>query len=342
MCNFIEKTTYLFVWKYRLLKKSKKTMHFYFNLYFYKYLVIKKHIFMRTLILFSTIVFFSLLTISNIQAQNKSKKETVTITTLDGNIYTGKILKQTEKTIRIKTTSAGVLTIKKKKIKSIDFDPSSSSSNAVSQYRSYPSKYFLGTSGYNLKKGEGYYGNTWIFFNEINYGITDNLSIGAGTIPLFIFNGAPTPVWLKTKVSLPIVKNKINISGGAMAGAIIGEEFYSDNTFLWLYSAGTLGSKEKNISFSINFIYGGGGWSPALFTLSGKYKVSHRTYLLTDNYLSFDTNGLGDGIFSFLGARTAFKGISLDYGGIVPIGAGIFDVGIYIVPYLGIKIGFGR
>jgi hypothetical protein len=31
-------------------------------------------------------------------------------------------------------------------------------------------------------------------YNQVNYGITDNLTLGGGIVPLFLFAGAPTPV----------------------------------------------------------------------------------------------------------------------------------------------------
>lgn len=294
--------------------------------------------------LFSILLIFQ----SNISVFGQEKKhikKTIAITTVDGNVYIGKLLKETDKTIRIKTESAGNITIKKKKIKSIDFDYIQSNKTGIKlkkskAFRDYSYRYFLGTSGYNLKKGEGYYANTMLFYNDFNYGLSNYFSIGAGTIPLFLFNGAPTPIWIKTKVSTPLVKNKFNVGGGAMFGTVIGEDIDFEGIPIWLYAVGTLGSKNNNITLSVNYVYGGGGeWIPAFFTLSGKYKISSRTFLMGDSYFSY--GGYDDGFITLLGGRTMFRGITLDYGGIIPI-FGDFDFGLYIFPYLGIKLGFGK
>ncbi len=276
--------------------------------------------------------------------EKRHAKKTIAVTTVDGNVYIGKLLKETDKIIRIRTESAGNITIKKKKIKTIDFDyipgfKSEVKTKNGKAYKDYPSRYFMGTSGYNLKKGEGYYANTMLFYNEFNYGLSNYFSMGAGTIPLFLFNGAPTPVWIKTKVSAPVVKNKFNISGGAMFGTVIGVDADIEGVPTWLYAAGTIGSRDNNITLSVNYIHGGGEWSPALFSLSGKYKITSRTFLMADSYFSYgDFEG---GFITLIGGRTMFRGITLDYGGIIPL-AGDFDFGLYVFPYLGIKIGFGR
>lgn len=277
--------------------------------------------------------------------KHRQAKRTIAVRTYDGNFYTGKLLKETAKIIRIKTESAGNITIKKKKIKSIDFDYNPDKKPEVKSkdskgLKDYPSRYFLGTSGYNLKKGEGYYANSMLFFNEFNYGLSDYFSIGAGTIPLFLFDGAPTPVWLKTKISFPFVENKVNVSGGVMAGTAIGLDDI-EVVPTWLYAAGTFGSRDNNVTFSLNYIYDReGGWSPAIFSLSGKYKITSKTFLMEDSYFIIDE--FNSAFISLVGFRTMFKGVTLDYGGTIPIAGDIIDFDLYVIPYLGIKIGFGR
>ncbi len=291
----------------------------------------------------SVLMFFSFNNFVNAQGKKHIKK-TIAITTNDGNIFIGKLLKETNKIIRIKTKSAGNITIKKNNIRSIDFNYTQGSSikneiKTTNKYKDYPSRYFLGTSGYNLKKGEGYYANTWVFINELNYGITDYFSAGVGVVPLFLFAGTPSPVWLKTKFSYPVLKDKLNVSGGIMAGAVIGLDIdFTVPTFF--YAAATVGNRNNNITLSFNYGYVEGEFSPGLYTLSGKYKVSRRTFLMTDNYFILD-NETDFTSLSMFGARTMFKGLTLDYGAILPIGEFI-DSDIYIYPYLGIKIGLGK
>ncbi len=42
-----------------------------------------------------------------------------------------------------------------------------------SDFKSIPSDYFTSQSSFSLKKGEGRYSNTWVFFNDFQLGVTD-------------------------------------------------------------------------------------------------------------------------------------------------------------------------
>ena len=281
-----------------------------------------------------------------ISQENKSPDKIVTIETVDGLIITGNIFSQDNIYLKLKTNSAGIITIEKSKIKSVENGSILSDVPEIEEnkLKQYSSKYFLGGSAYNLNRGEAYYANTGIFFNEINYGISNNFSIGVGLIPLFLFNGAPTPIWGKAKLSYPLVENKINISGGLMAGSIFSNDEIEDIGLIGaFYGIVTFGSKDKNVSIGLNYAFGDNELSPPIFTISGKAKISNKTFLISDNFLYIDNSGYQNenSLISILGARTLFSGIALDYGGIIPIGDTLFE-GVFIYPYLGIKIGIGR
>lgn len=278
-----------------------------------------------------------------ISQDNKNPDKTVTIETVDGLVITGNIYSQNSTFIKLKTNSAGIITIEKSKIKSVQNGNFSNDSLEIKEnkLKQYPSKYFLGGSAYNLNQGEVYYANTGIFLNEINYGVTNNFSIGIGVIPLFLFNGAPTPLWAKAKLSYPIIKDKINVSGGIVAGSILSSDEIEDVGLIGaFYGIATFGSKNKNVSIGLNYAFGGNELSPPIFTINGKAKISKRTFLISDNFLYIDNSGYQNenSLISILGARTLFTGIALDYGGIIPIGDTLFE-GLFIYPYLGIKIG---
>jgi len=57
-----------------------------------------------------------------------------------------------------------------------------------------------------LHKGEGYYQNIWVFWNQASFGVTENFSLGFGIIPLFLFGGEAgqySPIWVVPKLSYP-------------------------------------------------------------------------------------------------------------------------------------------
>jgi hypothetical protein len=48
--------------------------------------------------------------------------------------------------------------------------------------------------------------------------------MSAGLIPLFLFGGIETPVWIVPKFCIPIEKEKINVAAGAFIGGVVGLE----------------------------------------------------------------------------------------------------------------------
>ena len=136
------------------------------------------------------------------------------ITMSNGNKFMGSIKSQNPTHIEL-STNIGTLLLPRKDIKSIHII----NENQIKQGRFwYPNlqatRYFFAPNGYGLKKGEAYYQNVWIFFNQFSVGIVDYFSIGAGFVPTFLFGGAPTPVWIVPKVSVPIIKDKLNFTIG--------------------------------------------------------------------------------------------------------------------------------
>ena len=186
-----------------------------------------------------------------------------------------------------------------------------------------------------LRQGEAYYQNVWIFFNQISVGVTDNFSFGAGIVPLFIFAGAPTPVWVTPKFSIPVVKDKFNVGVGVLAGTVIGE----GSTFGILYGSTTFGSKDKNLTLGLGYGFADGEWANApAINVSGMLRIRPRGYLITENYY-IGLGGEDVGLIS-LGGRSIIKKISLDYGGFIPISS---EIGSFIIiPWLGITIPIGK
>ena len=195
-------------------------------------------------------------------------------------------------------------------------------------------RYFWSPNGYGLKKGEGYYQNIWVIWNQFAYGINDLVSIGGGIIPTFLF-GVPTPVFGTLKFSIPVVHNKFNIAGGAIAGYVIGEE----NAGLGIvYGLGTFGSPDANVTLGLGYGFAAGEWTQApVVNINGMFRVSRRGYIISENYVL-----TGDGesiVLMTLGGRSILKKIALDYGLVIPVTSDGIPVAF---PWLGISIPFGN
>jgi hypothetical protein len=282
-------------------------------------------------------VFWILLFFLAISGYAQSVSDTLyKVTMRDGNEYIGKIISRDEKSIRIDTKQVGEITLKLVDIARMEaIDEKKMVKGEYWADNPQSTRYFFSATGYGLKKGEGYYQNVWIFFNQAAVGITENFSLGAGTVPLFLF-GEATPVWITPKFSIPIVKDKVHLGIGSLLGAVIGAE--SDNaTFGLLYGSATFGSRDKNISAGIGWGFAEGefGELPTL-NLSFLNRVSKNWYIVSENYYFSGSSSVG--VLSF-GARWVPKVVGIDFGLVAPVG----DIdGFALIPWLGFTVPFGK
>lgn len=261
-----------------------------------------------------------------------------TIETKDGNEYVGEILEQDSEKIVLKTNNLGTITILKENLVSMDIiDPDRMQEGVYWANHMQSTRYFWQPSGYGLKKGEGYYQNVWILFNQFSVGVSDNFLIGGGIIPLFLFAGTPTPVWVTPKFSIPIQKDRLNIGVGGLFATVLGE---SGLNFGIAYGTMTLGSKDHNASFGVGYGYAGNDWaSTPTFSFSMLQRTGPKGYFLTENYLiGTDADFF---ILSMVGGRRIIgRHAGLDFGLVLPINTGLDE--FIAIPWLGITLPFGN
>ncbi|HMW39551.1 MAG: hypothetical protein K1X68_00480 [Saprospiraceae bacterium] len=274
----------------------------------------------------------------------KSKSEhadsTWIVETKDGNTYTGmlKVL-QTGVLYEI-TTSIGVLTLREENISFIKkVEANRIHGNDYWPDNPHSSRYFFAPSGYGLRKGEGYYTNAWIFFNQLSYGFTNWLTLGAGCVPTFLFGAREfIPYWVTPKLNFDLKNGKGAIGLGTIYLNVTGLDEGSNGVGL-VYGSYTLGSREKQLTFGAGLGYSGGSFSstPA-FSLSGLRRTSKKWALMTENYFVF--NG-SDGFFLMSGgARYMARRLAIDFGGFIPGGSSVGA--IIILPWLSLNVPFGR
>jgi hypothetical protein len=268
-------------------------------------------------------------------AQTEKDTSLYRIETKDGNAFIGHILSQDGESIELETETLGIIRLKRADVVTLERIGKDQIKDGQFWFDNPQStRYFWQNNGYGLRKGEGYYQNVWVFFNQFTYGITDNWSVGAGIVPLFLFAGAETPVWLSTKVAIPIVKDKFNLGAGGLGGTLIGAEGAG---FVFAYGTATLGSRDRNVSLGLGYGLAGGEFVDVpLISLSGMWRTGQRGYLMTENYLvstSEDTF-----VMLSFGGRRMIKNAGLDFGLWFP-----FDTDAFVaIPWLGVSIPFGR
>jgi hypothetical protein len=284
----------------------------------------------------SCLVIILLLTVSLCAAQEKPDTSMYRIETRDGNTYMGQIVSQDSVKVILNSDKLGEIKISRSDIKSMYPIKKEKIINGEYWFENpQATRYFYAPNGNALKKGEGYYQNVWVLFSSFAVGIEDNFSIGGGLVPLFLFAGAPTPVWITPKVSIPLNRENFSFGAGGLLGTVIGEE---DTGFGILYGISTLGSKDKNLSLGLGYGYAGGEWAKTpMINLSAMVRMGPRGYLLTENY--YIRTGNTTTAILCLGGRQIIKDWGLDYGLIIPINNEMED--FIAIPWLGITIPFG-
>ena len=290
------------------------------------------------LIFLLAIVFcFTMAPVIHAFAQNEGDETLVLVKTRDGNEFIGTITFEDDQRLDLKTEKFGEVRIQKTDILRRELIASSRIVDG-NVWRDTPqsTRYFFGPSGHGIKKGETYYQNVWIFFNQFTHGVTDNFSISAGIVPLFLFAGAPTPMWVNPKVSIPVVKDKYNIGAGALVGTVIGE---GGTNFGILYGVNTFGNRDRNLTIGLGWGFADGtiATKPTV-SISGMYRTGARGYLLTENYI-LNAGNESIGLLSF-GGRRIISDMGLDFGLMIPVTE--LGVGLIAIPWLGLTIPIGK
>ncbi len=198
------------------------------------------------------------------------------------------------------------------------------------------SRYFWAPNGYGLEENTSYYQNIWILYNQFSFGLTNNFSLGAGMLPLFLFAGGSTPIWIVPKFSIPVEKDKFNLGTGAFLGTIIGED---TGIFGLLYGTATIGSRDKNVSFGMAYGFADGDWlNVPVINVSSMIRTGPRGYFITENYV-ITAEGETVVLLS-AGGRSIIRNVGLDYSLWIPLG---FEMDTFVaIPFLGITVPIGR
>ena len=112
----------------------------------------------------------------------------------------------------------------------------------------HDTRYFFSPSAYGLDEGEGYYGHSYWVLWQMQYGISDDLSVGFGTTLI----GLPTS--LNVKYCQELKKNLNAAFGYFWVGDLFNVSGGDENSFINLpYTVLTTGSKEKNLSIGFGY-----------------------------------------------------------------------------------------
>jgi hypothetical protein len=289
---------------------------------------------MKAKIFFSISLYvFSVILLPNTLDAQDSEPIIIRVETRDGSIIQGELVSETDTELVIRTDSTGIITIQKATIVRRQVLASNQLRNGKYWHENPQStRYFFVPNAMGLREGSGYYQNIWIFFNNVNYGVTDNFSMGVGFIPMFLFGVSETPVWLLPKFSFPVMGDDFHVAAGAMVGGVIGVAGFGV-----VYGMTTYGNRDNNISLGLGYGYAGSEVSRSpVVTLSGMYRFSQKWYFVTDNY--FFPEATDNGLLNF-GMRWAPERVAVDFS-LIRLLTDNDESGFIGFPLLGVTIPF--
>jgi hypothetical protein len=197
---------------------------------------------------------------------------------------------------------------------------------------------YFSQTGRLLRKGEGYFSDWYLFFPGVNYGLTDNITVGGG---FSIFPGLNIPdeqfLYLMPKIGLSVSEK----ADFAVSGLLVFiPNFDEDDTDAQpdvvgtVFGLGTFGSDDHNITFGLGFGFADEDFSdkPTII-IGGETRVARRMSLVGEGWL---LPGIDEPLVAY-GTRFFGEGISVDLAFLTIIGSdGIFPG----IPYLGFVYNF--
>ncbi|MBC5775323.1 hypothetical protein H8S95_14685 [Pontibacter sp. KCTC 32443] len=234
------------------------------------------------------------------------------VETKDGSVYQGIFLGQDEKGIRLRTASAGEITIPMDQVKSTRILDERNFKNGEYWFENpNATRYLFGPSAYSLRKGEAYYQNTYLVLNSFNYGVTNNFTIGGGFELISTFTGEPT-FFITPKYAFPIAEKWRAGAGVLYLTTTLGDD-ESEDDFSGMgigYSVLTYGNTDNNATIGLGYGFVDSELADRpVITISGMTRLSRRFGLVSENWI-VPEESIG-GVFSY-GIRHMGERITVD------------------------------
>jgi hypothetical protein len=174
-----------------------------------------------------------------------------------------------------------------------------------------PTRLFFAPTGRSVARGEGYVGVYELVLPFVQVGLTDRISIGAGT-PLFFGGGTEHPFWVTPKVQV-LEQGPASVAVGILHFMNVG-----DGNFGIAYAVTTYGGPDAAVTGGVGYAYARydrNTDASMIGMLGGEYRIGRRLKFITENYL-WQGAGIISGGVRFLGER-----LSADIGLFAPVGS---------------------
>lgn len=275
----------------------------------------------------------------------------VTVKMRGGQRFYGRLVRKDERDLELELPTGGRVVLSRSTVLSVEEDSRVRVARDGSVLGDDPNRtrYLYAPSAHMLKAGEGYFSAKELIFYSLGFGITDNISVLAGTVPYLMFIG-PAGINLIAAVKVGgSVSPILHVAGGAevlilpglglpgVGGLGVGIGF----------GALTVGDPNLHLTVAVGrpfaFTPGSAGaFGDAMFTLNGTARLSSMVSVVSENWMfpSFSSPSPDMLMFNGMAVRLIFDRLAVDLGFIAvkPQGSGYWPVP---VPWLDFTWNFG-
>ncbi|MCI1188013.1 hypothetical protein MON38_11330 [Hymenobacter sp. DH14] len=240
---------------------------------------------------------------------------TYRVETVQGTTFTGVLVSMSLTALEFDAKELGHLTLERAQIRRADLQGPIPPTTKAGYYDiGNGNRLFFAPTGRGLRKNEASLQDVDVYLLGINYGITDNISLGGymSIIPglsldqqLLVF----TP-----KISYPI-RDNLNVGFGLLYVRVPNFDSQGTGTGAGIgYGALTYGGADNNFTVGLGygFVQGNIGSTPIL-QVGGQRRVSRRISLLSENYIVADANAGMGGLY---GLKINWRRTSLGLGAV--------------------------
>ena len=235
--------------------------------------------------------------------------ETQELLLKDGTRAYGRVERVDDEVVTFQTTSGGVLEVSSATVAALRPVEGHVKDGEFWRADPNPTRLFFAPTGRALKRGEAYFGVYEILLPFVQVGITDRISVGAGT-PLVFGAGTAHPFWVTPKAQVLSVKH-VDASVGVMHFLNV-----DDGSLGIGYAVVTVGSTDSALTGGTGYAYERGDVDQGAMVgmIGGEHRIARSVKVITENYL------WGGGGLSMVGLRWLGEQVSADVGVLVPLG----------------------
>ncbi|MDJ0366250.1 hypothetical protein QMK33_13910 [Hymenobacter sp. H14-R3] len=259
--------------------------------------------------------------------------QSYSVETVGGTLFDGTLREVTDLALTFETRELGLVTIQRVNMRQL-MSQTPEQVRRGFDYVGNGTRMFIAPTARNLHKGEGYAQAIDVFLLGVNYGVTDNFSVGL-LVPVVPFVGIPA-IAVTPKLTVP-VNDKLNLGAGVLYGFATGVDGGRGSAGVG-YGLATYGSADTNVTLGLGYGFSSdGGSSSPVVVVGANARISRLFSLVNETYLTTATNN--DGVFGLAGLRYAAPRFSASLGALYYSVRS--ETGLYPA-YLDVSLRFGK